>query len=252
MSQQPIMDADPPLTTLLRAVIDASGLSRRKAFAAIREGRLAVDGEVRTEPSQPYHGGALALDGAPLTASDAPKTYLLLNKPPGFITTKSDERGRRTVFDLIPPASRVPGLHPVGRLDRDTSGLLLLTNDGDFTFALTHPSHEVEKEYWLRLESPATEAQLAQLRSGVEIDGELRRPLRLRRLVDSGHFEIAMTIREGRRRQVRRMFEAAGTRVTMLRRVREGSLNLGSLPEGAVRPLTFEEVEALRAETYSR
>jgi 23S rRNA pseudouridine2605 synthase len=239
-------------TTLLRAVIDASGLSRRKAFAAIREGRVAISGEVRIEPSQPFEGGELTLDGVALTASQAPKTYLLLNKPPGFITTRSDERGRRTVFDLVPAASRVPGLHPVGRLDRDTSGLLLLTNDGDFTFALTHPSHEVEKEYWLRLESPATEAQLAQLRSGVEIDGELRRPLRLRRLVDAGHFEIAMTIREGRRRQVRRMFEAAGTRVTLLRRVREGSLNLGSLPEGAVRPLTTAEVAALRAETPSR
>jgi pseudouridine synthase len=233
------------VTTLLRAVIDASGLSRRKAFAAIREGRVAVSGEVRREPSQEYEAGALTLDGAALDAANDAKTYLLLNKPPGFITTKSDDLGRRTVFDLIPPASRVSGLHPVGRLDRDTSGLLLLTNDGDFTYALTHPSHEVEKEYWLRLESPATEAQLAQLRSGVEIDGELRRPLRLRRLVDSGHFEISMTIREGRRRQVRRMFEAAGTRVTLLRRVREGALMLGPLPEGAVRPLTPSEVATL-------
>jgi 23S rRNA pseudouridine2605 synthase len=246
------MDTDSPVTTLLRAVIDASGLSRRKAFAAIREGRVALNGDVQIEPSQPYDGGALTLDDVTLTASEARKTYLLLNKPPGFITTKSDERGRRTVFDLIPPALRVAGLHPVGRLDRDTSGLLLLTNDGDFTFALTHPSHEVEKEYWLRLEAPATEAQLAQLRSGVEIDGELRRPLRLRRLVDSGHFEIAMTIREGRRRQVRRMFEAAGTRVILLRRVREGSLNLDSLPEGAIRPLTPAEIAALRAETPNR
>jgi 23S rRNA pseudouridine2605 synthase len=237
------------MTTLLRAVIDASGLSRRKAFAAIREGKITVSGEVRTEPSQDYEGGALTLEGAPLSATTDARTYLLLNKPPGFITTKSDDMGRRTVFDLIPPASRVSGLHPVGRLDRDTSGLLLLTNDGDFTFALTHPSHEVEKEYWLRLESPATEAQLAQLRSGVEIDGELRRPLRLRRLVDSGHFEIAMTIREGRRRQVRRMFEAAGTRVTMLRRVREGSLMLGALPEGAVRPLTPAEIDSLLGRT---
>jgi 23S rRNA pseudouridine2605 synthase len=237
------------LKTLLRAVIDATGLSRRKAFAAIREGRLAVAGEVRTDPSSPYEAGDLTLDGAPIAASSSPKTYLLLNKPPGFITTRSDERGRRTVFDLVPAALRAPGLHPVGRLDRDTSGLLLLTDDGDFTFALTHPSHEVEKEYWLRLAAPATEAQVATLRSGIEIDGALRRPLRLRRLVGEAQFELSITIREGRRRQVRRMLQAVGAEVVLLRRVREGPLQLGSLPEGATRPLTPEEVTTLLDES---
>ena len=236
------------MRTLLRALIEASGLSRRKAFAAIREGRVAVDGVVISEPAQAYEGGALTLDGSALAAAAAAKVYLLLNKPPGFMSTRADEHGRRTVFDLVPPGLRAPGLHSVGRLDRDTSGLLLLTNDGDLTFALTHPSHEIEKEYWLRLDSPATEEQLAGLRSGVEIDGALRRPLRLRRLVGSGAFELSMTIREGRRRQVRRMFEAIGSRVAQLRRVREGPLMLGSLPEGAVRALTAEEVEGLRGD----
>jgi 23S rRNA pseudouridine2605 synthase len=233
------------LKTLLRAIVDATGLSRRKAFAAIREGRVAVAGEVTTDPSQPYEAGSLTLDDAPVAASRAARTYLLLNKPPGFITTKSDDLGRRTVFDLIPAASRSPGLHPVGRLDRDTSGLLLFTNDGDFTFALTHPSHEVEKEYWLRLQAPLTEDQLAALRSGIKIDGELRRPLRLRRLVSNAQFELSITIREGRRRQVRRMLLAVGAEIVLLRRVREGALELGSLPEGAVRPLTPEEVASL-------
>jgi pseudouridine synthase len=236
------------LTTLLRALIESSGLSRRKAFAAIREGRVQVDGTVLDEPSQDYERGEITLDGVVVTPAAAAKTYLLLNKPPGFMSTRADERGRRTVFDLVPAALQVPGLHTIGRLDRDTSGLLLLTNDGDLTFALTHPSHEVEKEYWLRLDSPVTEAQLAALRGGVEIDGTLRRPLRLRRLVDSGAWELSMTIREGRRRQVRRMFEAVGARVAQLRRVREGSLMLGSLPEGAVRRLTGEEIAALRGD----
>jgi 23S rRNA pseudouridine2605 synthase len=236
------------MTTLLRAVIDATGLSRRKAFAAIREGHVAVAGAVVTDPSQPHEGADLSFDGGPITASGTAKTYLLLNKPPGFITTKSDERGRRTVLDLIPAASRASGLHPVGRLDRDTSGLLLLTNDGDFTFALTHPSHEVEKEYWLRLRDAVTEDQLAALRSGIELDGEVRRPLRLRRLVANPQFELSITIREGRRRQVRRMFLAVGAEVILLRRVREGPLELGSLPEGAVRPLTPAEVSSLLAE----
>jgi 23S rRNA pseudouridine2605 synthase len=167
------------------------------------------------------------------------------------MSTRADEHGRRTVFDLVPPPLRASGLHSIGRLDRDTSGLLLLTNDGDLTFALTHPRHEVEKEYWLRLDAPATQDQLAALRSGVEIDGALRRPLRLRRLVGSGTFELSMTIREGRRRQVRRMFEAIGARVAQLRRIREGSLMLGPLPEGAVRALTVEEVSALRGESES-
>ncbi len=239
------------MTTLLRAVIDATGLSRRKAFAAIRDGRVAVDAALRTDPSQPYTGGDLSLDGAPIAVSEGKKTYLLLNKPPGFITTRLDELGRRTVLDLIPVNLRASGLHPVGRLDRDTSGLLLLTNDGDLTFVLTHPSHEVEKEYWLRLRQPATEDQLAALRSGVEIDGALRRPLRLRRLVSSGQFELAMTIREGRRRQVRRMILAVGAEVLLLRRVREGSLLLGSLPEGAVRNLTEPEISSLFSEAKS-
>ena len=240
------------MKTLLRAVIDASGLSRRKAFAAIREGRVAVGGQQRTQPSEAYEGGLLTLDASPLAAAAGDKVYLMLNKPPGFMSTRSDERGRRTVFDLVPPALRATGLHSVGRLDRDTSGLLLLTNDGDLTFALTHPRHEVEKEYWLRLAEPATEGQLAALRSGVEIDGAVRRPVRLRRLVGSGVLELSATIREGRRRQVRRMFEAVGAKVIQLRRVREGSLMLGPLPEGAVRALTPVEVEALMVDVEHR
>ena len=232
--------------TLLHAVTQGSGLSRRKAFAAIREGRVEVDGEVVPEPSAPYSGGALRLDGKALQAKAPAKVYLMLNKPPGFITTNADERGRRTVLDLLPDEMKVAGLHPVGRLDRDTSGLLLLTNDGDLTYALTHPKHEVEKEYWVRLAS-VDEGAIAALRRGVEIDGEIRRVVRLRRL-DEGQFQLSITIGEGRNRQVRRMMESAGLRVTALRRVREGPLDLGSLPEGAVRELTKAEVEALRTE----
>jgi 23S rRNA pseudouridine2605 synthase len=234
------------MTSLLHAVIDASGLSRRKAFAAIREGRVTVDGEPHTDPSAPYESGLIAFDGALLDTRARRHVYLLLNKPPDYITTVSDDRGRRTVLDLVPPHLRVPGLHPVGRLDRDTSGLLLLTNDGDLTHAITHPRFEVEKEYWIRTSEPLADGQTAQLRRGVEIDGEIRRPLRLRRLVDQEPFHLALTIREGRNRQVRRMLEAVGARVTSLRRVREGRLELDDLPEGAVRALTQAEVSALR------
>jgi 23S rRNA pseudouridine2605 synthase len=234
------------MTTLLKAVTAATGLSRRKAFAAIREGLVTVDGTARTDPSEAFEAGELALEGLPVTPASRAHTYLMLNKPPGFITTVSDEQGRRTVLDLVPSSLRAPGMHPVGRLDRDTSGLLLLTTDGDLTYALTHPRHEVEKEYWLRLAELATESLLDGLRSGTELDGKLRRPLRVRRLVGHEPFHLSITIREGRNRQVRRMVEAAGGRVVSLRRVREGALTLDGLPEGQTRPLTPDELASLR------
>jgi pseudouridine synthase len=237
--------------TLLRAVIEGSGLSRRKAFAAVREGRVSVAGRVVVEPSSAYEGGVLRLDGEVIEAGERAGVYLLLNKPPGYLSTVSDERGRPTVLDLVPAPEWAPGLHPVGRLDRDTSGLLLLTNDGDLTYALTHPKHEVEKEYWVRLARSPGDAVFAALREGVEIDGALRRPLRLRGLRDP-QFQIAVTIREGRNRQVRRMFESIGERVVALRRMREGPVALGSLAEGAVRRLSGAEVEALRSEGVIR
>src|SRR5687768_16624815 len=127
------------MTTVLRVVIDATGLSRRSAFAAIREGRVTVDGAVVRDPSSEYATGLIAIDGALLGRSNRQKTYLLLHRPPGYVTTVSDDLGRKTVLDLVPASLRAPGLHPVGRLARDTSGLLILTNDGDLTYRLTHP-----------------------------------------------------------------------------------------------------------------
>jgi 23S rRNA pseudouridine2605 synthase len=233
------------VSTLLRALQDATGLPRRKAFTAIREGHVTLDGAAALDPSSKYERGELRLDGKALTASaPASKVYLLLNKPPGVVTTASDELGRRGVLDLVPSSLRAPGLHAVGRLDRDTSGLLLLTNDGDLTYRLTHPRHEVEKEYWVALWREADDTALHKLRSGVELDGARRRPVSVER-IDVPPFEISIVIREGRKRQVRRMFELVGGVVTSLRRVREGSLTLGSVPEGGVRPLSASEVEGL-------
>jgi 23S rRNA pseudouridine2605 synthase len=234
------------LGPLVKAVAAASGLSRRKAFAAVRAGRVRVGGAVATDPSAPYEGGEIELDGRKLRRGTAEKVYLLMNKPPGVITTVTDTHGRRTVLDLVPVEMRVPGLHPAGRLDRDTTGLLVLTNDGDLTYRLTHPSHEVDKEYWLRSTPPLTEEALQRLRRGVEVDGRVRRPLSAQRLPPESGYETAVTLREGRKRQVRRMVAALGARVTALKRVREGSLRLGDLPEGAVRPLSEGELEALR------
>jgi 23S rRNA pseudouridine2605 synthase len=237
------------MTTLLRALQDATGLSRRKAFAAIREGHVTLNGARATEPSSEFETGDLRLDGVRLkTQGPPPRVYLMLNKPVGYITTASDEYDRHTVLELIPDSLRATGLHAVGRLDLDTCGLLLLTNDGDLTFRLTHPSHEIEKEYWIATLEPLDQQQFGQLRRGIELDQAVRRPVRLERLEqhEGGIFSLAMTIREGRNRQVRRMVDAVDARVTALRRVREGPLRLGSLPEGAVRPLTDSEVRALR------
>jgi 23S rRNA pseudouridine2605 synthase len=238
--------------TLLRALISASGLSRRKAFDAIRQGRLTVDGRRTEDPSAPYGGGTLALDGRPLRQLAEPRVYLMLNKPAGVITTLADTHERETVLQVVPVEMRVRGLHPVGRLDKDTTGLLLLTNDGNLTFRLTHPAHEVEKEYWLSSRPSLSDADLDSLRRGVEIDGRVRRPLALRRLPSESGFELSMTITEGRKRQVRRMVEAVGGRVTHLARVREGSLQLGDLPLGQARNLTPGELRALGVESQAR
>ena len=236
------------MVTILRAVIDATGLSRRKAFVAIREGYVTLDGETVTDPSRDYATGVLALEGETLTESRSPRTYLLLHKPPGFVTPREDDQGRATVMDLIPPDLAAPGLHPVGRLDRDTSGLLLLTDDGDLTYRLTHPRHEIEKEYWVRLARPPSEALLAAVAAGIEIDGRVRRPVALDLLPPDSPFDVSIVITEGRKRQVRRMFEAVGARVRYLHRVREGLLELGNLREGRTRRLTRAEIEALRSD----
>ena len=233
------------MTTLLRALIDSTGMARRPAFAAIREGRVRVGGTAVADPSSEYEGGALTLDGRVLHPSTARKVYLLLHKPQGYVTTASDELGRATVFDLVPERLQAPGLHSVGRLDKDTTGLLLLTNDGDLTYHLTHPKHEVDKEYWLQLARVPTHAQLEAVRRGIELDGALRRPIDLRELDPEQPRQFSITLAEGRKREVRRMFEAVGARVTYLMRVREGDLYLDDLEEGKVRPLTRQEEQAL-------
>src|SRR5712691_10265924 len=144
--------------TILKAVAAATGLSRRRAFAAIREGRVTEDRLTVRDPSAPHAGGILALDGVTLAALPRENVYLMLNKPAGIISSAADELGRKSVLDLVPPELTAPGLHSVGRLDRDTTGLLLLTNDGDLTYRLTHPRHEIEKEYWVALWHEADDA----------------------------------------------------------------------------------------------
>lgn len=235
--------------TLLRALTEATGLSRRKAFEAIRSGRVTEAGVIVTDPSKPHGGGPLTLDAQPIGEGGRREhVYLLMHKPAGVVSTTEDELGRTTVLDVLPARWRVPGLHPVGRLDQDTTGLLLLTTDGSLTFRLTHPRHQVEKEYHVATLEPLSQSQVARLRRGVWLGGRLRKPASVTLLPSSERpYSLSIVLREGRKHQVKQMVGAVGGKVTRLRRVREGPLMLGGLREGAVRPLTADEVATLLA-----
>ena len=174
-------------------------------------------------------------------------TYIMLYKPKGCITTVNDELGRKTVYDYLTDVD-VPHLVPVGRLDYDTEGLLLLTNDGDLTFSLTHPSHEVEKTYIVKVEGEMPEHKLAQLRKGVVIDGVKTNRSRVKLLeYKDGISRLRVSIAEGRNRQVRKMFEAVEREVIFLKRIAVGELRLGGLARGAYRYLTDAEIAYLKS-----
>jgi 23S rRNA pseudouridine2605 synthase len=181
-----------------------------------------------------------------------PRTYLLLNKPRGFVTTVSDEKGRDTVLDLIPSRLR-RAVKPVGRLDVQTEGLLLLTDDGALARLVTHPSTGCTKEYQVKVSGEPTEAQLARLRDGVLLEDGRTRPCRIDRISatarkggDEGNTWLRVTLQEGRSRQIRRMFESIGHPVSKLKRVAIGPVRDPKLPPGAFRPLSDREVTALR------
>ena len=229
----------------LQKLLSAAGVcSRRAAEEYIEAGRVTVNGErarlgVRADPDR----DDVRLDGKPLPSGAEP-VYLLLNKPRGYVSTLSDEKGRRTAADLV--AGCGARVYPVGRLDLDSEGLLLMTNDGALAQRLTHPSRQVEKTYhvWVRGAAEGAAERLSRVR---DLEGEAIRPARVETLRrGEGEARLAVTIHEGKNRQVRRMCAACGLEVTRLRRVREHTLVLGSLPPGKWRYLTAEEVAALR------
>ena len=227
----------------LQKILAARGIcSRRKAEEMITAGRVSVNGAVANlGDSADPETDEIRLDGELLpTASDY--VYILLHKPRGFVTTASDEKGRPNVIQLVDVPQRV---YPVGRLDMDSEGLLLLTNDGEFANKVMHPKAEVDKVYevWV---NGFTEGGLAILKQPMQIDGYTIRTPKIKVLGvkgDGAHLEI--TIHEGRNRQVRRMCSHAGMTVTRLRRIGEGSLRLGNLEKGKWRYLTLEEIRVL-------
>ena len=227
-----------------RYIAQCGVTSRRKADALIAEGKVEVNGVRLMEPGYDVKPGDIVyVDGNRIDAVQK-KLYYAMNKPVGVITAVTDDRGRPTVCDLLPEAAE--RVFPVGRLDLNTSGLLFLTNDGDFAFALTHPRHEVEKTYIVRVAGNIPREKIARLRSGVDIGGFVTSRAKVDVITWNRHsMVLSVTIHEGKNRQIRRMCAQAALHVTRLRRISEGPVQLGELASGAWRALTEEEITAL-------
>jgi len=233
-----------PLKTLERVLSKAGLGSRVDARRWIHDGRVKVNGAIVRNPDHwvDLKRDRVRVDGKPLVARD--RVYVLLYKPTGYLTTYKDPQGRPTVYDLVADVGTF--LSPVGRLDLDTSGLLLMTNDNRFAERVTNPDSHVPKTYLVKASVVLTDAQLQQLRQGIELTDGPTRPAEVKRLRDSAkytHFELTLT--EGRNRQVRRMVEALGAQVLKLVRVRIGAIAIGTLPIGKWRHLTAAEIKAL-------
>lgn len=230
----------------LQKIISASGLmSRRAAEELIAAGKVSVNGVTAALGEKAEAGvDKILVDGKALPSAGE-KLYIMLNKPRGYVTTLSDEKGRKNVTELIKELGT--RLYPVGRLDMYSEGLLLMTNDGDFANLLMHPSHEIDKCYhtWVKGEDMGWAVEL--LRCPMEIDGYVTSPAEVDILeLKDEEALLAITIHEGRNRQVRKMCEAAGLKVTRLMRVSEGGVELGTLESGKWRRLTEEELDMLR------
>ncbi len=230
---------------LQKVLAHAGVASRRRAEEMIAEGRVRVNGEVVTQLGTKVNPrrDVIQVDGQTVGKPERP-VYLLMNKPRGVLSAVSDARGRRTVLDLVQTRSR---LYPVGRLDLDSEGLMLLTNDGALALHLAHPRYEHEKEYRVLVAGTPDEEALARLRGGIGLEGGRTRRARVE--VEGpaeGGSWLRVVLREGRKRQIRRMVEAVGYRVVRLIRVRMGPLRLGNLAPGAYRPLTRGELAAVR------
>ncbi len=230
----------------IQKIISAAGVtSRRAAEELIAEGRVRVNGQVVTELGTKADASKdhIKVDGK-LINPHQPKTYIMLNKPVGFVTTMSDPEGRPTVQDLLKGVK--VRVYPVGRLDYNTEGMLIMTNDGDFAHLVTHPKHELPKTYLAKLKGVLDENQITSIETGLFLDDGKTAPAKLKKIrKEEANSWVEITITEGRKRQVRRMFDRVGRSVIKLKRIRTGNLVLGDLPEGTFRYLTPVEVKGL-------
>jgi 23S rRNA pseudouridine2605 synthase len=235
---------EPGRAERVQKVLAAAGIgSRRACEELIAAGRVAVDGEVVTLGAKAdARSQIITVDGERIHTNPT-LVYLLLNKPIGYVTTVTDPQGRPTVMDLVPASPRV---YPIGRLDRDTEGLLLLTNDGELANRLAHPRFEIEKTYVAQIRGPAKRRAVRQLLDGVELEDGMARARSVRELGAAGDKTLVeIVLAEGRKREVRRMLQAVGLPLERLARVRVGPLALGEINPGKFRPLTGAEVRSL-------
>jgi len=233
---------------LLKLLTESGAGSRRKMADAIRENRVTVNGITAENFKMPVNpqSDKVLLDGKPVKATVEQPVVLMMNKPKGILTTTDDEEGRRTVLDLLPEKYTHLRLYPVGRLDKDSIGLLLLTNDGELTNRLTHPRYEHEKEYLVHINAQLSPQEMQQLQRGVMLEDGVTSPARLKEIKHTPPYNYSMTIHEGKKRQIRRMFAHLGYTVLALKRVRSGNLLLGNLKPGEIRELSAKEVASLR------
>ncbi len=240
-------NSSPKRLLRLNRALAATGLcSRRKADVLIAEGQVRLNGEVVTDFNRLVDLGRdkLAVDGVPLHGKRL--EYVVMNKPKGVVVTCDDDRGRRTVIDLLP--EELMHLKPVGRLDSDSEGLLLLTNDGDLARFLTHPSHEVPKLYRVNVEGDISKNAITALRQGVRLSEGMTEPAFVRKIsANTRYSQIEIELTEGKNRQIRRMLAQVGYRVTRLVRVAIGGLQLSQLESGSWRHLNNQELAFLRA-----
>ena len=232
--------------SLLKALSEAGVGSRRWLTEVIKQGRVLVNGRITVDFRFPLDKARdrVQVNGRPVNLKPGKAVCLMLHKPVGVLTTTRDEQGRKTVMGLLPVKYRHLRLYPVGRLDKESTGLLLLTNDGALTYQLTHPRFEHEKEYLVRLDKPLGPGDKEKLERGIELEGGKTYPAVIE-AVKTEPFSYRVTIHEGRKRQLRLMFQSLGPRVLALKRVRMGGLILGSLGEGETRELTGKEVKEL-------
>ena len=231
---------------LLKALTDYGVGSRRRIADAIKQGKVTVNGEVIENFNHIINltTDNVIVDGKGVALKPKETVYLVLNKPKGVISTTSDEKGRRTVIDILPEKYRHLRLYPVGRLDEDSTGLVLLTNDGDLTYRLTHPRFEHEKEYLVEIKGNLTTSEQHKLKNGIRLEDGMTHPAKVKP-VNSPPYNYSITIHEGRKRQIRRMFEHIKHHVLSLKRIRIGSLHLGDLKEGEIKKLKTSEVNSL-------
>lgn len=225
----------------------AGVVSRRKAEELVAAGKVYINGKPAAIGQTVIPGkDTVTVEGRKVAPQEGARTYLMLNKPRGFITTMSDDRGRKCVASLISDVGK--RVYPVGRLDRDSEGLLLFTDDGELADALTRPSSGVSKKYLVTVKTVPTEEQMTALSEGVMLDGRMTLPASVNIvLTEPDRTVLEIILREGRNRQIRRMLENAGIETARLKRVAEGPVSLGNLPCGKYRMLTRQEISALKA-----